>query len=116
MPCTLITEINRGKLSGLCADAITELQRACAKPPFFPDALLSSLRPGHLIGEQLDLARACNDRAGGSEASAYSVVVEELLEFFDAAGRGDRAAAEAELVQTMAMLLRIHAHPSDYVK
>lgn len=114
MAQTLITKIDKRALSALSADAITELQRACVKFPFWPDRLTSPTRPPSFIERQLARARAANDSEGGSDASAYSVVCEELLEFFEAAERGDRAAAEKELVQVIAMLMRTHAHLGEY--
>lgn len=118
MALTLDTagKLDRSALAALCADAITELERACARHPRAPDRLLPKIRQPGGIADHIARVRACNDGRGGADASAYSVATEEILEFFDAAARGDAAEARAELVQAMAMLMRAYVHLGEYCK
>lgn len=118
MPLTLQTPpadaARKRRLVGLCCDAMQELDRACQKFPAFPDKLHDYSRMTTPLDMQLATARTWNDRDAGNRATGYSVFVEEFLEFVEAALRGERAAAEAELVQAMAMLMRIALHLDDY--
>lgn len=118
MPLTLTTPavdtVRKRELVNLCCEAMDELKRACAKFPAFPDRLVGSGEKSTPVARQLELARACNDRDEGRYATGYSVFCEEFLEFIQAAEAGDRAAAEKELVQAMAMLMRIRLHLAEY--
>lgn len=118
MPLTLQTNPTdtacKRRLVALCCDAMEELNRACLKFPAFPDKLDSDDGRRTSIAHQLERAREWNDRDGGSHADGYSVFCEEFLEFVEAAKRGDRQAADTELVQSMAMLMRIALHLDDY--
>jgi len=103
----LTTKVNNLELTALAVDAITELQRACGKFPQFPDRLVIEEGMKTKISRQLELARMC-------DASAYSVFGAEFLEFVEAAQKGDAAEARKELVQAMAMLMRIYCHLEQY--
>lgn len=110
----LTTKANNQELTGLAVDAIAELRRACSKFPKFPDRLVIEDGMNTKIDRQLKLARICNDSPDGCAASAYSVFGEEFLEFIEAAQKGDEAGARKELVQAMAMLMRIYCHLDRY--
>lgn len=118
MPLTLQTPpadaARKRRLVSLCCDAMQELDRACFKHPLFPERLFDHENAATDLLRQLELARNNNDFEKGRLATGYSVFVEEFLEFVDAADRGDRPAADAELVQAMAMLMRVALHLDDY--
>lgn len=109
----LTTIINKPELATLCADAISELERAARLHPEWPDVLFPEHHESQLT-RQLEAARQLNDSA--DRATAHSVFGEEYYEFLEAALKpGNIVAARAELVQAMAMLLRISCHLNDYV-
>lgn len=107
----LETRIDKGEVTLLCADAISELERATRIHPKWPTDL-------HYHDEeeqdaQLKIARAINDHG---QATGSSIFAEEWYEFMQAARKpGNQVAARAELVQAMAMLLRIYCHLNDYM-
>ena len=101
-------------LSQLCIDAAYELQRACKKFPKFPDTLMEGKI--ELVRMSLSAARMRNDAVGGYEATAASVIGEELCEFYEAVLLGDAHAARRELVQCIAMLLRAYVHLPHYCR
>jgi len=111
MPKQLTTVINKPELATLCADAISELERAARLHPEWPTEL-------HYHDEEqqegnLAIARALNDHGRATGTSLFS---EEFLEFLLAARKpGNNVAARAELVQAMAMLLRNYCHLNDYI-
>jgi NTP pyrophosphatase (non-canonical NTP hydrolase) len=106
----LETRIDKAELAELFRDAGKELERACVKSPRFQDGIypFNQLE----LDRQLGRVRLTNEMG---TSTAYSVICEELLEFFEAARKGDRAAARAELVQTLAMLCRTWMHIDDYL-
>lgn len=98
----------------LCNDAIMELQRACEKHPLFPDSLIPNNKPAH--DELLKGMREINARNGGQFAYGSSVFEEERIEMESAVLNGNYPEARKELVQSMAMLLRIYIHLEDYCR
>ena len=118
MPLTLQTApvdaAKKRKIVDICCQAMDELARACGKFPAFPDKLIDLSEVKTPIPRQLEIARNCNDRDDGHYATGYSVFCEEFLEFIEAANAGNRPSADKELVQAMAMLMRIAMHLDDY--
>jgi hypothetical protein len=106
----LTTTINKPELATLCADAISELERAVRSFPTWPDALLYSSTEEY--EQRLTITRALNDH--GRE-TGVTIFEEEFLEFLVIASKGNRKWARIELVQAMAMLLRIYCHLDAYV-
>lgn len=112
----LRTEVDaaaRRELSALFVEAQDELARATAKFPEFPGTFAP---PPALesLPRVLKRIREMND--GAVNATAYSIFGEEWLEFVEAvAVRRDKAAARTELIQAMAMLLRMWQHVDAYV-
>lgn len=107
-------KMDKGALAALCADAITKLGRACEKFPTFPGELTNGDRQH--IRWQLNNSRLLNDTAGGERATGHSVFGEEYYELQEAVViTCDLPAARKELVQSLAMLLRIAVHLDDYV-
>lgn len=99
-------------VTGVCLDAVIELQRAVGKFPNFPDtfAEMSIDR----IRDALNAARLLNDSVAGYEATALSVISEEYCAFAEAVLLRDAEKARVELVQTIAMLLRTYIHLDEY--
>jgi len=107
------TVIEQMALEALCDDAIVELYSAVEYYPEWPDVLY----PADSLAEveaQLNRARFNNESKDG--CTGYSIFGEEYMEFLEAALIGNRELARRELVQTIAMLLRIGCHLDDYVK
>ena len=105
------TIIRKGDLAALCADAISELERAVRMFPEWPSEL--HFHDEEHQEDQLKITRAINDNG---RASGSTIFCEEFLEFLQAARKpGNQVAARIELVQAMAMLLRIYCHLNDYV-
>ena len=101
-------------VTGICMDAVVELQRACHQFPNFPDEL--TLRSADGIRAALQPCRNLNDTAAGEYANAESVIMEEFYEFLEAAVDRDPAKARKELVQTIALLLRTYVHLEHYTR
>ncbi len=111
MPKQLITVINKPELATLCADAISELERAARLHPAWPVNL--NYDDEHQEDGNLKVARAINNH--GRE-TGQTIFTEEWYEFLLAARKpGNQVAARIELVQAMAMLLRIGCHLNDYI-
>jgi hypothetical protein len=107
----LTTTIDKASVTAFCADAISELERAARLHPKWPINL--HYHDEDHENDNLKIARAINDHG---RATGSTVFVEEFLEFMQAARKsGNQIAARAELVQAMAMLLRIGCHLNDYV-
>ncbi len=107
----LTTIINKPALATFCADAISELERAARLYPTWPSEL--HYHDEEQQEDNLSIARALNDNGRATGTSIFS---EELLEFLLATRKpGNDVAARIELVQAMAMLLRISCHLNDYV-
>lgn len=108
----LKTNIDKAQVTSLCADAISELERAVRLHPEWPTSLT-----GWTVEEikgQLERVRHANDNG---LATATSIFAEELLEVCEAARKpGNIVAARIELVQAVAMLIRISCHLNDYVQ
>ena len=107
----LTTKIDKAAVTAFCADAISELERAARLFPTWPAELKD-----HDEEEQegnLKIARAMNDNG---RATGTTIFAEEWYEFLLATRKpGNQVAARIELVQAMAMLLRISCHLGDYV-
>lgn len=111
----LTTTIDKASVAGICADAISELERATRLHPEWPDRLDLDQRQGNK-NALLNLVRCQNDAGPENGATGESILMEEVYEFLEAAAKpGNRAAARIELVQAMAMLLRIYCHLNDYI-
>ena len=106
----LTTTSNKGEITALCADAISELERAVRSKPEFPGDFSMYEKAG--AKELLKAFREMND---GGKARATTVFEEEYYEFLEMALAGNRKWARIELVQAMAMLLRIYCHFDSYV-
>jgi hypothetical protein len=107
----LKTNIDKAQVTSLCADAISELERAVRIHPMWP-AELSNYSKG-CMPELLKLLRDINDNG---TPTGYTIFKEEFIEFIEASMKpGNQVAARIELVQTMAMLIRISCHLNDYV-
>jgi hypothetical protein len=107
----LITIINKPQLATLCADAISELERAARLHPEWPTELPYSAV--EVYEHWLLITRAINDH---ERSTACSIFEEEWYEFLISASKqGNIVAARSELVQAMAMLLRISCHLDAYV-
>jgi len=113
----LTTKIDKQFLGRLCADAISELERAARLHPEWPSKLASD--KASLFSSNAQILKAINDgklSVSGIHPSAQTVFEEEYYEFMEAAMKpGNQVAARIELVQAMAMLLRISCHLNDYV-
>ena len=106
----LTTTINKGEITALCADAISELERAIRSRPEFPGDFSMYNMSG--AKELLKAFREMND---SGKARASTVFEEEYYEFMEAALAGNYKWARIELVQAMAMLLRIYCHLDYYI-
>ncbi len=107
----LTTIIKKPELATLCADAISELERAARLHPEWPSEL--NYHDEEEQESNLAIARAINDH---DRATGTTIFAEEWYEFLLAARKpGNIVAARTELVQAMAMLLRISCHLGDYV-
>jgi len=109
----LKTNIDKAQVTSLCADAISELERAARLFPEWPSVLYPA---GFLNEIEGQLSRARENNGAESTCTAHSIFGEEYMEFLEAALKpGNKVAARIELVQAMAMLLRISCHLDDYV-
>lgn len=104
-----VLDAKSGALAELSLDAWEELLCAVAKFPTFPAqfcrAALFDVRA------RLGYLRDQNDRKiEDRPKTAASILEEELTEMMEAVLLGDLDAARIELVQSMAMLLRIYVH------
>ena len=116
MSLKLKTEFKERELLELLTDALKELQRACLKFPCFPDAFANSASI-ESANRVLSAMRKVNDSNEGAAATAYTVFGEEWCELIEAiSSKRDKAEARKELVQSIAMLLRISLHLDDYIK
>lgn len=117
MPNQLTTKIDKGEVTRLCADAISELERAVRMYPTAPSSLCTESIA--LIGSKAKIWKAVNDSRfikDGIEPTSATIFEEEYYEFLEAAMKpGNQIAARIELVQAMAMLIRIGCHLDDYV-
>lgn len=97
-------------LDKLCEDAQIELMEAVAYYPEWPDVLHPNIEK---VQRELENARELNETS--DRFTAHSIFGEEYMEFLEAALLGDKVAARKELIQAIAMLLRIGCHLDDYV-
>ncbi len=110
MPNTLTTKIDKAFLGRLCADAISNLDRACEKHPLFSDEMTSmSLGECQHILEEI---KGINDTG---ETTAQLIGYEEHLEFNIELANGNRQKAYIELVDLMTVWLRVSLHLDDYL-
>ena len=110
----LVTKINKGEVTALCADAISELERAARLFPMWPDTLYPVQYGPSEVAAQLKRARYHNETEG--LATGHSIFGEEYMEFLEAAMKpGNIVASRRELVQSIAMLLRIGCHLNDFI-
>lgn len=115
MALTLNTaqEADWQKIEFICNEAVAELRRACAKFPDFPDTLTSAGMDN--VTALLSYTRDINDgKVKSALSTGCSILREEELEMTEAVLQGDEQKAYAELVQSMAMLLRIAVHLPHY--
>jgi len=105
----LTTIISKAHLGAICADAISELERAIRKHPHFP-AKLSYIEE-YGIAELLGSFRDMNDNG---RATGTTIFEEEFNEFLMEVFAGRPGHAREELVQSIAMLLRIYCHLGHY--
>ena len=111
----LTTKINKGEVTSLCADAISELERAVRLFPEWP-SIIDSRVPEHYTYVLKFLREQNEEKVSYAPVCAASIFCEEWFEFLEAAIKpGNRVAARIELVQAMAMLIRISCHLNDYV-
>lgn len=106
------TQMEDFELRNLCDEAMYELGSAVEKYPQWPDVLY----PADCLAEveaQLNRARFNNESKDG--CTGHSIFGEEYMEFLETALIGDKEQARKELVQAIAMLLRIGCHLDDYV-
>jgi hypothetical protein len=103
------TSINKALLGGICADAISELERAIRKHPAFPGEL-TVIQPDD-AAEYLGTLREMNDTG---KATASTIFEEEFMEFVMECQARRPYHARGELVQAIAMLLRIYCHLGHY--
>jgi len=107
----LTTKIDKAQVTSLCADAISELERAARLFPEWPAEL--NYHAEYEQAGNLKIARALNNNGLATGTTIFS---EEWYEFLLATRKpGNKVAARIELVQAMAMLLRISCHLDDYV-
>jgi hypothetical protein len=107
----LVTKIDKAAVTAFCADAISELERAVRLFPKWPTEL-QYYSQDHIDRFLTDF-RIENEMLNPSGTTIFE---EEWYEFLDAAMKpGNQVAARIELVQAMAMLLRISCHLGDYV-
>jgi hypothetical protein len=112
MPKQLTTIVNKAQVTMLCADAISELERAARMYPKWPSELTKA-NPESIQAE-LMVMRAYNS---GNKITPVTIFGEEFFEFLEAACKPDnQIGSRIELVQSLAMLLRIGCHLTDYVK
>jgi len=105
----LTTTISKAHLGAICADAISELERAIRKHPHFPSKL--SYLDKHAASMLLDAFR---DRNDNGRATGTTIFEEEFNEFLLEVFAGRPGHAREELVQAIAMLLRIYCHLGFY--
>jgi hypothetical protein len=93
--------------------AVDELQRACIKFPTWPAKLAD-----YNCNEISDIRKRLQEINDGKDskwnATANSIIMEELAETLEAAQNGDLEAARKECIQAMAMLLRLYVHLPHY--
>ena len=93
--------------------AVRELVRAIGVHPTWP-AELDDYKSGE-IGDIRKRLQEINDgKYHKWNATANSIITEELAETLEAAQNGDLEAARKECVQAMAMLLRLYVHLPHY--
>jgi hypothetical protein len=109
----IITKFLEKELRDVTWAALQELDRACIKFPTWPAKLVDY--KSDEIGDIRKRLQEIND--GKDEkwnATANSIIMEELAETLEAAQKGDLVAARAELIQATAMLLRLYVHLPHY--
>jgi hypothetical protein len=105
----LKTVISKAHLGTVCADAISELERAIRKHPEFP-CEMTNYQPDD-VATFLGSLRHLNDTG---KATASTIFEEEFMEFLMEVQVKRPGHAREELVQAIAMLLRIYCHLDDY--
>ena len=105
----LTTTISKAHLGAICADAISELERAIRKHPAFPGEL--SYYQMDDVATFLGSLRNINDTG---KATASTIFEEEFMEFLMECQAKRPGHAREELVQSIAMLLRIYCHLGYY--
>jgi len=106
----LTTVIDKQFLGRLCADAISNLVKACEKHPTFPGELtrMDARSLGYSLQEVLELNKS-------KEGTTSLIAYEEELEFFVETKTGNRVTAYNELVDLLTVWLRAGLHLNDYV-
>ena len=105
----LTTTISKAHLGRICADAISELERAISKHPEFP-CEITNYQPDD-VATFLGSLRHLNDTG---KATATTIFEEEFMEFLMEVQARRPGHAREELVQSIAMLLRIYCHLCHY--
>ena len=105
----LATTISKERLGSICADAISELEKAVRKHPVFPGEL-TVIQPDD-AAEYLGTLREMNDTG---KATASTIFEEEFMEFIMEAQSKRPWHARGELVQCISSLLRIYCHLTHY--
>jgi len=106
----LITKIDKAFLGRLCADAISNLERAIEKHPTFPgDHTTMSLQ------DSTDILAAIKKINDTGDTTAQLISYEEQLEFNIEVANKNAAAAYNELVDLITVWLRVGLHLDDYV-
>lgn len=104
------TKIDKQFLGRLCADAISNLERACEKHPRFPiEFTTMDIEDAQGL---LHNARNLNDNGFDT---GDTIAEEEELEFTVAILQGMRPQAYCELVDLITVWLRVGLHLDDYV-
>jgi hypothetical protein len=106
----IITKIDKPFLARLCADAISNLQKACETHPRFPSTFTDM---GIEVAQELLIkARYYNDHGFDT---GDTIAEEEEMEFTVAILQGMRRQAYDELVDLITVWLRVGLHLDDYI-
>jgi hypothetical protein len=106
----LITKVDKQLLGRLCADAISNLDKACEKHPTFPDSPTTMSYQD--ATDILATIKRINDTG---DTTAQLISYEEQLEFNIEVSNKNLAAAYKELVDLITVWLRVGLHLNDYI-
>jgi len=106
----LTTKIDKQFLGRLCADAISNLQKACEKHPTFPMHV-----SGLTLEEAEGLLRRSRQANDEPDRTVCMIANEEELEMEVAILSGYKRSAYDELVDLLTVWLRVGVHLNDYV-
>jgi len=108
----LTTKIDKAFLGRLCADAISNLERAIEKHPTFPGQISGCSLV--VTENMLRHSRQINDDRD-SVKTVCMIANEESLEMEVSIQHGHKRAAYDELVDLITVWLRVGCHLNDYV-